>query len=221
MSETNQETLEQPPIKLVMNQLPDADVPFESPLHHVELAKIAEHSGSQGGVVFRELSLGLLTLRCTPNAEQAASIEGILGVALPSNPLTSITSANGELTVMWISPDEWLLQVPQDKAFELESRFFAEVSGHVSLVNVSGGMTVFELSGNDVVKVLKKSTPIDFHDSEFPVGKVVSSIFAKSGATICRTAEQTYQLVVRRSFADYLWLWLQDASKEYGLTVIG
>ncbi len=219
MSDVNNEALEQAPIKLVMNQLPAVDVPFESPLHHVELAKIAEHGESQGGVVFRELSLGLLTLRCTPNAEQATSIEAILGVALPSKPLTSVSSASGELTVMWISPDEWLLQVPQDKAFELETRFFAEVGGHYSLVNVSGGNTVFDLSGEDVVKVLKKSTPIDFHDSEFPVGKVVSSIFAKSGATICRTAEQSYQLVVRRSFADYLWLWLQDASKEYGLTV--
>ena len=219
MSENNQEALEQAPIKLVMNQLPAADVPFESPLHHVELAKIAEHGESLGGVVFRELSLGLLTLRCRPDAEQAASIESILGLALPTEPLTSVSSADGELTIFWISPDEWLLQVPQDKAFELETRFFAEVSGHVSLVNVSGGNTVFELSGNQVVNVLKKSTPIDFHDSEFPVSKVVSSVFAKSGATICRTAEQSYQLIVRRSFADYLWLWLQDASKEYGLTV--
>ncbi|WP_394179034.1 sarcosine oxidase subunit gamma [Marinomonas posidonica] len=219
MSDVNNEALEQAPIKLVMNQLPAADVPFESPLHHVELAKIAEHGEFQGGVVFRELSLGLLTLRCRPDVEQAANIESILGLALPTVPLTSVSSADGELTILWISPDEWLLQVPQDKAFELEARFFAEVSGHVSLVNVSGGNTVFELSGDEVVNVLKKSTPIDFHDSEFPVGKVVSSVFAKSGATIFRTAEQSYQLIVRRSFADYLWLWLQDASKEYGLTV--
>ncbi|OUC50154.1 hypothetical protein B7939_13495, partial [Eggerthia catenaformis] len=29
----------------------------------------------------------------------------------------------------------------------------------------------------------------------------------------------TWELVVRRSFADYFWLWLQDASAEYGLQV--
>ncbi|MES2089026.1 MAG: sarcosine oxidase subunit gamma family protein, partial [Pseudomonadota bacterium] len=27
------------------------------------------------------------------------------------------------------------------------------------------------------------------------------------------------ELVIRRSFSDYWWLWLQDASAEYGLNV--
>ncbi|TNF08513.1 MAG: sarcosine oxidase subunit gamma, partial [Pseudomonadales bacterium] len=29
----------------------------------------------------------------------------------------------------------------------------------------------------------------------------------------------TWELVIRRSFADYFWLWLQDACAEYGLAV--
>ena len=28
-----------------------------------------------------------------------------------------------------------------------------------------------------------------------------------------------YEIVVRRSFADYLWLWLEDAAAEYGLRI--
>jgi sarcosine oxidase subunit gamma len=87
------------------------------------------------------------------------------------------------------------------------------------LVNGSGGMTVFKLRGKHVVDMLKKSTPVDLHDSEFPVGKVVSTVFAKSGAVIRRTGEAEFELVVRRSFADYIWLWIQSASQEYGLAV--
>ena len=45
------------------------------------------------------------------------------------------------------------------------------------------------------------------------------SIFAKSQCVIRHTGEDTWELVVRRSFADYFWLWLQDASAEYGLQV--
>jgi sarcosine oxidase subunit gamma len=30
---------------------------------------------------------------------------------------------------------------------------------------------------------------------------------------------QEFELVVRRSFADYLWLWLQSASQEFGLAI--
>ncbi len=59
----------------------------------------------------------------------------------------------------------------------------------------------------------------DVHPSNFPVGKAVGSIFAKSQCVIRHTGEDTWELVVRRSFADYFWLWLQDASAEYGLQV--
>jgi len=38
---------------------------------------------------------------------------------------------------------------------------------------------------------------------------------------IRRTGEQQWELVIRRSFADYVWLWLQDACAEYGLVVRG
>ena len=105
------------------------------------------------------------------------------------------------------------------KAFDVETRFRDEMDGHYSLVNGSGGSTVLELSGDNVVDMLKKCTPIDLHPSEFPVGKVVSTVFAKSTAVIRRTGEKQFELVIRRSFSDYLWLWIQDASREFGLVV--
>ncbi|WP_132687056.1 sarcosine oxidase subunit gamma family protein [Pseudomonas aeruginosa] len=78
---------------------------------------------------------------------------------------------------------------------------------------------LFELSGANVRELLMKSTSYDVHPSNFPVGKAVGSIFAKSQCVIRHTGEDTWELVVRRSFADYFWLWLQDASAEYGLQV--
>ena len=57
--------------------------------------------------------------------------------------------------------------------------------------------------------------------SKESLSKVVTSVFAKSQAVISRSGEETWDLVVRRSFADYLWLWLQDASAEYGLQIKG
>lgn len=205
----------------IMNQVPDAaaGVRAESPLHHADLATRAQKGATSGGVHFRELGLmGHLTLRCDPkNTELTGAAARVLGVELPIQPLTSVES--GSTIVRWISPDEWLITLPNDLAFELETGFRAEMSGHYSLVNSSGGLTVFKLSGDKVVDLLKKSTPVDLHDSEFPVGKVVSTVFAKSGATIRRTGATEFELVVRRSFADYLWLWIQSASQEFGLVV--
>ena len=204
----------------IMNQVPsvDAGVRGESPLYHVGLAKIAGQSNTDAGVVFSEAGLlGHLTLRCDPNSPLIAIAHSILGVALPLSPLTSVEQ--GDLVVRWIAPDEWLISLPNDQVFDLETRFRAEMNGHHSLVNGSGGVTVYKLRGKNVVDMLKKSTPVDFHDSEFPVGKVVSTVFAKSGAVIRRTDEAEFELVVRRSFADYIWIWIQSASQEYGLAV--
>ncbi|EGG30929.1 Sarcosine oxidase gamma subunit [Aequoribacter fuscus] len=205
----------------IMNQVPEAsaNVRGESPLHHVDLANMASLSTRGAGVIFQELGLqGHLTLRCQPDDAQLTNIaQRILGVALPLRPLTSVEGA--DVVIRWIAPDEWLISLPNDKVFELETRFRAEMTGHYSLVNGSGGMTVFILSGEHVVDVLKKSTPIDVHESVFPVGKVVSTVFAKSSAVVRRLGPQEFELVVRRSFADYLWLWLQSASQEFGLAI--
>lgn len=203
----------------VMDQVPGPEIKGQSPLHHADLESLAKVGPKQGGIHLREHKLlGHLTLRCNPeNADQLAAAERVLGVALPLQPLTS--AENGDYSIRWMSPDEWLILVPGLEAFDVESKFRDEMGGHYSLVNSSGGSTVLELSGTDVVELLKKCTSIDLHSKQFPVGKVVSTVFAKSTAIIRRTGEQRFELVIRRSFSDYVWLWLQDASREFGLVI--
>lgn len=203
----------------VMNQLPAGEIAAQSPLHHAELDKLARQNQGTGGVQLRELKLlGHLTLRGSQQNESFMSgCAEVLGVALPTEPLTSVE--NGQISVRWISPDEWLAVVPLQQAFEIERQLRAVIQGHYQIVNVSGGQTILELSGPNALDVLKKSTVLDLHPSQFPVGKVAGSVFAKATALIRRTGEERWELVVRRSFADYIWLWLQDASREYGLVV--
>jgi sarcosine oxidase, subunit gamma len=203
----------------VMNQVPAAEIQGQSPLHHAELESLAKQGPQTGGVHLREKKLlGHLTLRCNPeNAGQLAAVERVLGTGLPLKPLTSVEQ--GDYSIRWISPDEWLILVPGLQAFDIESKFRDEMAGHYSLVNSSGGSTVLELCGENVVDVLKKCTPVDLHIKQFPVGKVVSTVFAKSTAVIRRSDEMCFELVIRRSFADYIWLWLQDASREFGLVI--
>jgi sarcosine oxidase, subunit gamma len=221
MSDQNEMTAEQAAATkaAVMNQLPAADIQGQSPLHHVELEALAEQGPKSGGIHLQEKKLlGHLTLRCNPeNTEQLAAVERVLGTGLPLKPLTSVQQ--GDYSIRWISPDEWLILVPGQEAFDVESKFRDEMVGHYSLVNSSGGSTVLELSGEHVVDLLKKCTPVDLHIKEFPVGKVVSTVFAKSVAVIRRTDDKRFELVIRRSFADYIWLWLQDASREFGLVI--
>ena len=191
----------------------------ESPLHHAGLDELARKGKSSAGVVLREKKLlGHLVIR--GDAKDPAFSGGVhkaLGLELPVA-LTLV--ASGETSLQWLGPDEWLLIVPSGQEFETEQRLRKALDGqHIAVINVSGGQTLVELSGPKAREVLMKSTSYDVHPSNFPVGKAVGSNFAKSQLVIRHTGEDTWELLVRRSFADYIWLWLQDASAEYGLAV--
>lgn len=217
-------TIEKPPAtKLecaLMDQLPGQGPRAESPLFHADLASMARHAPKEGGVYLQEQPmLGHLVLR--GSLQNKSFVDGfakVMGFALPGS--LQSTEA-GDASVRWIAPDEWMLIVPGAEAFSLEKRLRDLITGHFSIANVSGGQTVLLLSGKDAINVLKKSTGYDLRDSNFPVGKVVSTTFAKTQAVIRRTGEQQWELVIRRSFSDYVWLWLQDACAEYGLVVRG
>ncbi|EQM73653.1 sarcosine oxidase subunit gamma [Stutzerimonas stutzeri] len=202
----------------VYKQRPDT-IEGQSPLHHAGLAELVGKGKSGAGITLREKKLrGHLTLRGDAHDPAfAKGIQDILGMDLPVA-LTLV--ANGETSLQWMGPDEWLLIVPQGEEFATEQRLREALAGqHIQIVNVSGGQTLVELSGEKVRELLKKSTPYDVHPSNFPVGKAVGTHFAKSQLVIRHTAEDVWELVVRRSFADYIWLWLQDASAEYGLAI--
>ena len=64
-----------------------------------------------------------------------------------------------------------------------------------------------------------KSTPTDVHPRAFPVGRGVPAVFAKATLVLRRVSESEFELVVRRSFADYLGRWLLDASEEFGVCI--
>lgn len=202
----------------VYKQRPDT-IEGQSPLHHAGLAELVGKGKSGAGITLREKKLrGHLTLR--GDAHDPAFAKGVQDVLGMDLPVALTLVANGETSLQWMGPDEWLLIVPEGEEFATEQRLREALAGqHIQIVNVSGGQTLVELSGEKVRELLMKSTPYDVHPSNFPVGKAVGTHFAKSQLIIRHTAEDVWELVVRRSFADYIWLWLQDASAEYGLAI--
>ncbi len=201
----------------VMDQLPQGDVPARSPLYR-QAGQAAPADGAVYGVYLWEVGLrSHLILR--GNADDRAFGDGVqkaTGMTLP----TALQSAtNGEWSLGWLAPDEWLLTGPGEQAFEMETKLRGSLSGHYSVVNVSGGQTLLRLCGPEAVSVLMKSCSYDVHERNFPPGKIVATVFAKSQATLRRLDAEQWELVVRRSFADYIWRWLVEAAREYGVCI--
>ena len=193
---------------------------MESPLHHAQLDSLVGQSSAGGGVLLHESKyLGHLNLR--GNAQDVDFLSGIkkiFGIDLPTAPCTSAT---GELAqIIWLAPDEWLVMVGSGSEYDVELKLRAQLKGHFAVSDISGAQTILELSGSHVIELMKKSSGYDFHLESFPIGKVVGTTFAKAGAHILRLEENKFQLVIRRSFSDYIWLWIQHGCKECGLTIV-
>ncbi|MGH8434199.1 MAG: sarcosine oxidase subunit gamma [Pseudomonas sp.] len=202
----------------VYKQRPDA-AHAESPLFHAGLHELAGKGKVNAGIQLREKKLlGHLCIRGDGHdAAFAGGVHKATGLELPG--ALGLVS-QGDTSLQWMGPDEWLLIVPSGQELAAEQRLReALAEQHHQVVNVSGGQTILELSGPKVRELLMKSTSYDVHPRNFPVGKAVGTVFAKSQLVIRHTGEETWELLVRRSFSDYYWLWLQDASQEYGLAI--
>jgi sarcosine oxidase subunit gamma len=202
----------------VYQQRPGNEAKAEAPLFHADLPSQVGKARANPGVILRDRQLlGHLTLRGHAEPAFASAVQQATGLALPG--ALEVVS-DGDTSLQWIGPDEWLLIVPGGEEFATEQRLRAALGDlHVAIVNVSGGQSIIELSGPNIRDVFMKSTSYDVHPRNFPVGKAVGTVFAKSQLVIRHTAEDTWELLVRRSFSDYWWMWLQDASAEYGLEV--
>ncbi len=202
------------------NEFADSAIPMmETALHHAQMSKLAARTDSGLGVSLSELPMaGLLVFRASKDkAALAKAVESVLQVSLPETLSTSIV---GDKCVRWIAPDEWLLSCAIDEAYTIE-KSIREITGDASIaiVNVAGGFSALTLQGPSAVDVLRKSTAYDVHPQNLMPGKVVNTVFAKAQVCLRCVEENHYELIIRRSFADYVWHWLQVASAEYGLSI--
>lgn len=205
----------------LFNTQPAASVSEASPLVWSFQQSGRPQPGVHHGVTLRERAgLGHLTLRGGAIALDKA-LRATLGISLPSQPLSLTQDASGTYSAQWLSPDEWLLIVPPGEAWRVETQLRAEMGGeHYAITDVSGGQTLLELEGESVRLLLQKSVICDVHPHAFPVGKGVVTCFARASVNLRRPDEARWQLVVRRSFADYSYRWLLDAGAEYGINVL-
>ncbi|EIV8403601.1 sarcosine oxidase subunit gamma [Escherichia coli] len=205
----------------VFNTTPAASITDESPLVWSFQQNGIPQPGVNNNVTLRERAgLGHLTLRGGAIALDKA-LRAALGMSLPAQPLSLTQNASGAYSAQWLSPDEWLLIVPPGEAFSVETRLRAEMGDeHYAITDISGGQTLLELRGEAVRLLLQKSVICDVHPQAFPTGKGVVTCFARASVNLRRPDEDCWQLVVRRSFADYSYRWLLDAGAEYGLAVL-
>jgi sarcosine oxidase subunit gamma len=194
----------------------------ESPLVGCHLATHIPEQGAKAGVLLGEwLFLGHINLRGDA-AEPAflKAVAGVLGFNLPGEPNT-VAEGDGRV-VYWLGPNEWLLVTPQERESELVAALQGSLSElFAAVTDVSSGQTVIAVDGEYARDLLAKGCTLDLHPRVFGPGECAQTLLAKAPVLIHhRRDAPLFELVVRRSFADYLWRWLEEAAKEFGMTLM-
>jgi sarcosine oxidase subunit gamma len=149
-----------------------------------------------------------------------AGVESVVGVRVPAEPNT--VARAGENAIAWLGPDEWLVISHPDSREGISAMLSDALAGlHVSVNDISSGQTIIRLRGARARDLLSKGCPIDLHPRAFGPGQCAQSHIAKSNALIIQVDDEpTYDVVVRRSFADYLARWLFHSGMEYDIAVV-
>lgn len=187
--------------------------------HGLEL--LAEKLGQsrKAGIELRiRGDLGHLNLRGRPDEEFVRACEDVLGQPLPLEPNTF--SGDTE-RVYWLGPDEWLVVGNAARVEELAEKLEQTLAGrHAAINRLNGGQIALHLSGEPVRNLFAKGCTLDFHPREFRPGHCAQSGLAKANVLFgCLDEDGSFELVVRRSFADYLLRWLCHAGDDHGVRV--
>ena len=164
----------------------------------------------KNGITIEELPfVGKINLRGnTKDRDFLSNAGSILDVLIPTEPNTIIT--NTELQIMWLSPNEWLLNFLKNENFikifnELNNKLNPEKT---SITDISENKTIIRVEGDKTTDLLRKFMVLNIDEALGNNLKVAQTIFVKIPILIIRNhlneEKQSFDIHVNRSHTTYL-----------------
>ena len=182
------------------------------------------HLRPRGVRLGERTGLGKIDLRGDPHDRAfVAAVGRVLDLLLPSEPCTG--AARDQIGALWLGPDEWLVTCPASEVAHLHGALREALAGiHAATTDVTDGRVALRIAGPSARDVLAKGCPLDLHARAFPPGRCAQSLLAKASVLIHLVDDEpergpAFDVYVARSFAAYLWAWLEDAGREYGVLI--
>lgn len=171
----------------------------------------------RGGVEMTERPyVGKVNLRGNPDdREFRSSAQKQLGLELPLVPNT--WRSREDYTAYWLGPDEWLIYCADQSQFAtVDNLRLALGQSHCAVTDVSDYYLVIRLTGDKARELLTKGTPLDVHPTVFAAGMCAQTCIGHASVLIsCLDDAPTFDMQVRWSFAEYLWNFLVEGTREY------
>ncbi|MGH6890728.1 MAG: sarcosine oxidase subunit gamma [Dongiaceae bacterium] len=193
-----------------------------SALAHMSLAGRAAAGSKRGaGVTMSEAAH-----RTTVNIRGAASdpafvsaVQAATGVELPTKANT--VSGAGARQILWLGPNEWWVTGPDGEAdFLVEALRAGFVGQHATACDVSESRAIIVLKGSKARDVLVRGVSLDLHPRAFGPGQCAQTGLSRCNVLLHLIDESpTFEIYVLKSFADYLWRWLEKVAVDFDLAI--
>lgn len=112
-------------------------------------------------------------------------------------------------------PGQWFIVGDRPKSPAELKVLFESLQPDAFGIDQSAGRVRLFVEGEMVERMLCKETAVDLFIAAFPVGHSASTLIGHVAAHVTRTAEQTFEIMVLRGFAESLWDDLARMSAEF------
>ena len=148
----------------------------------------------------------------------AARLSKHFGLAITPAPNRAIS--NGDLTVLWHGPGQWLI-VRAPAATPLADELARACGEDAAVVDLGHARSVLRFEGEGVRDLLATGTSIDLRPAHFAPGACALTALGKIGALLHAAAPATMDVYVARSYAQALIEWLEHAARDVSVEFAG
>ena len=142
-----------------------------------------------------------------------------LNMLLPTEANTSTQS--DKLTALWLSPDEWMISSNSPinnntNNYEAEKLLNDNISktNLGAVTDVSDQFVMINLKGNKIYDLFQSGSPFNFNEFQNKKGAVIQTILLKVDVIIHNHNKNEVNLLVRRSFSQHLFSWMNDSASR-------
>ena len=148
-----------------------------------------------------------------------SNIGSVLDILIPTEPNTKIENKN--LQVIWLGPNEWLLNFINDESF---TKIFEDLNNklnpeNTSITDISESKTIIRVEGIHTTELLRKFLILDIDSALNSNLKVAQTIFVKIPILIVRNHKdqetQSFDIHLNRSHTNYLKDLLLDGCNQF------
>jgi len=188
-----------------------------APLDQLSRARNTEtlHDADGGLRVTPVTDRGLLLLQGSPeDAVLRDAIGRQIGARVPGPQTTDI---RGEYALLWMTPKEWLLELPAAETSAVQGALVARLAPSLAAItDISDALACFEIGGDPAMDVLMAGCSLDLRPHAFAAGRVARTAIADVHAIIWKPGiAHLFRCWVDRSCAQHFWNWLADSPARW------